>query len=263
MYSERAIEFIKRSDSRPFFCYLSHTMPHIPLHVEKAFRGVSRGGLYGDTIECIDFYLGKILEALEEAGLADDTLVIVTSDNGPWFEGSPGPLRGQKFEVYEGGIRVPCVARWPGQLEPGRSIHHPVSFHDMLPTLLALAGGDVTGSTCDGVDISDCFRGGTVPSDYPPHFYYFNESLNAVRKGKWKLHVARGARSALNTKEMPQLFDLESDEGERYNLAQNFPEVTEELLTLIEFQKERMGHIENAERPNGKPMSLAPYVRGV
>ncbi len=263
MYSERAIDFIMRDDPRPFLCYVAHTMPHIPLHVEEAFRGVSRGGLYGDTIECIDFYLGKILDALEESGRAENTLVIVTSDNGPWFEGSPGPLRGQKFEVYEGGIRVPTVARWPRQLPPGSRIESPVSFHDILPTLYSLAGGNSESLRCDGVDISGCFRGDTVPPDYPPHFYYFNESLNAVRRGKWKLHVARGARSALNTKEMPQLFDLELDEGERYNLAQNFPDITQELVALIESQKRKMGEIQNAGRPNGKAMSLAPYVRGV
>lgn len=261
-YTDRAIDFVRNRGGDPFFCYLAHTMPHIPLHVEPEFRGVSLGGLYGDTIECIDHHLGRLLDVLEEEGIAEDTLVIVTSDNGPWFEGSAGPLRGGKFEVYEGGVRVPFVARWPQVIKPGTVWDKPVNFRDMLPTLYRFAGGNPSDYACDGVDITPCFQGEPTEREYPPLFYYFNDSLNAVRKGKWKLHVGRFARSALDTKEMPQLFNLEIDEAERYNLAKNYPEITQEMLVLIDRQRESLGEIKNGGRPNGKSMSLTPYSRG-
>jgi uncharacterized sulfatase len=140
-YTDSAIDFVERHADQPFFVYLAHTMPHIPLHVEERFRGRSPGGTYCDTIECIDFHLGRILDRLRELDIIDRTLVIVTSDNGPWFEGSTRGLRGRKFDTYEGGIRVPYVAQWPERIPAGRVCSGPACLIDLLPTLVPLAGG--------------------------------------------------------------------------------------------------------------------------
>lgn len=235
-YTERAIDFARRTSAagRPFFIYIAHTMPHIPLHVEAAWRGRSKGGLYGDTIECIDHYVGVLLEALDEMGAGDDTLVVFTSDNGPWFEGSVGSLRGRKFSVYEGGIRMPCVVRWPGGIEGGQTSGAVGAFMDFLPTFVSLAGGELPQGEAplDGVDISVALRGGAIAER--TLFFYQGWHLNACRRGRWKLHVAERQGGELLTKEMPQLFDLEADMGENYNLAQDHAEIVEQLRGEME-----------------------------
>jgi uncharacterized sulfatase len=231
-YTDRAIEFVQAHRDEPFFVYLAHTMPHIPLHVEPEFRGTSDGGTYGDTIECIDFHLGRLMDKLDEFGLAEDTLLIVTSDNGPWFEGSTGGFRGRKFDVYEGGVRMPFVARRPGTIPAGTVCEQVASQLDLLPTIANLAGVDLPeGRTLDGIDITPSLIGG----DMPPReqlCYYFHDTLQAIRVGKWKLHVAFGFDD--KTKEMPQLFDMDRDPGESYNLAEKFPDVVADLKERID-----------------------------
>ena len=236
-YSDEAIKFIEEHKDQPFFVYLAHTMPHIPLHVEPEFRGRSDGGTYGDTIECIDHHLGRIMDKLNELGLAEDTLLIVTSDNGPWFEGSTGGLRGRKFDCYEGGVRMPFVAQWPGTLSPGTVYDQPMSLMDLLPTFCSLAGVDPAGGPAvDGIDISAAFRNGDLP-DRDALYYYLLYSLQAVREGRWKLHVCRGVKG--DTHEMPQLFDMDRDPGENYNVANRHPEVVERMSAMIrQFDKE-------------------------
>lgn len=233
-YTDEAIAFIRAHRDRPFFVYLAHTMPHIPLHVEPAFRGRSAGGTYGDTIECIDFHLGRLMDELRALGLDQDTLLIVTSDNGPWFEGSTGGLRGRKFEVYEGGVRVPFVAQWPAAIPAARVCAEPAAFIDMLPTLAAWSGGAVpSGRVIDGVDVRALFTGEGVPPPEPEALYFYSHnSLNAARAGRWKLHVARGAEGR-DRKEMPQLFDLSADPQEAYNVANRHPEVLERLRAMM------------------------------
>ena len=232
-YSDEAIAFIRAHRESPFFVYLAHTMPHIPLHVEPAFRGRSAAGTYGDTIECIDAHLGRVLGELRALGLERDTLVIVTSDNGPWFEGSTGGLRGRKFEVYEGGARMPFVAQWPAAIPAGSVCAEPAIFLDLLPTLTAWAGGTPPADrVLDGLDIRGLFTGeGGSPHD--ALYFYVGNSLNAIRAGRWKLHVARGG-DGKDRKEMPQLFDLSLDPQEAYNLADRNPELVQRLRGMIE-----------------------------
>ncbi|MBF8186132.1 sulfatase [Nonomuraea sp. K274] len=229
-YTDKAIEFIERGGEEPFFVYLAHTMPHIPLHVEEGFRGTSRGGTYGDTIECIDFHLGRLLDKLDELGLTDDTLVIVTSDNGPWFEGSTGGLRGRKIDTWEGGIRMPFVAQWPARIPAGSVCDEPACFIDLLPTLAGLAGGEVPADRpVDGIDIGSALLGGPMAEREALYFFH-NWTLNALRQGKWKLHVDRNPQP--DRRELPQLFDLEADPSESYNVANLEPEVVARLTEL-------------------------------
>ncbi|MFP4053601.1 MAG: sulfatase-like hydrolase/transferase, partial [Phycisphaerae bacterium] len=231
-YCDAAMDFIDQAGEQPWCAYIAHTMPHIPLHVEKEFRGKSNGGTYGDTIECIDYHLGRLMDRLDELGLSDDTLLIVTSDNGPWFEGSTGGLRGRKFDVYEGGVRAPFVAKLPGRIPAGNVCEQPASLLDMLPTFAGLARAEVPGERpIDGRDIWQAFTGGDVPQR-EAYYFFFHDTLQAVRVGKWKLHVAFGFDD--KTKEMPQLFDMDLDPQESYNLADNHPEVVEKLRGLIE-----------------------------
>ena len=229
-YTDRAISFIDQQPGEPFFVYVPHTMPHIPLHVEEGFRGVSKGGTYGDTIECIDHHLGRLLDHLDRRGLADNTLVIVTSDNGPWFEGSTGGLRGRKTESYEGGIRMPFVARWPALIPPGIECDEPACFIDLLPTLAGFCGAKLPDDRpIDGCDIGATFRGEPMP-ERDPLFFFAGWSLNAVRDGKWKLHVRR--RNDQDQREMPQLFDLDMDPTESYNQANRAPAVLHHMLDV-------------------------------
>ncbi|MCT2584878.1 sulfatase family protein [Actinophytocola gossypii] len=263
-YTDQAVDFISRNADGPFFVYLAYTMPHIPLHVEDEFAGRSAGGRYGDVVESLDHHIGRVLDTLDDLGLADDTLVMVTSDNGPWFEGSTGGLRGNKLHTYEGGIRVPFVARWPGRIPAGTNSDEPVCLFDLLPTLAALAGGTVPPDRpVDGVDISSVLTGGTAPE--PRALYFFHWwTLNAVREGPWKLHLDRHPRdlNRAQGKELPQLFNLELDPGECYDLGHGHPEVVERLTELgRRFETEIAGQRLAAEaRAAGRvsPTSAAP-----
>jgi uncharacterized sulfatase len=248
LYTDRAIEFIEQNVGEPFFVYLAHTMPHIPLHVEPAFRGTSRGGTYGDTIECIDFHLGRILDLLSDRGLTENTLVIVTSDNGPWFEGSTGGLRGRKIETWEGGLRMPFVAQWPGQIPAGAVCDEPACFIDLLPTLSTLAGGTVpVDRPIDGIDIGPALFGDAMPGREAIYFFQYWE-LNAVRSGRWKLHVSRHGHPYPDPRELPHLVDLELDPAESYNVANREPEVLARLTSFAErFAAEIAGQRRGAE----------------
>ena len=256
-YTMEAIRFIKEHKERPFFCYLAHTMPHIPLHVPEEFRGKSVCGTYGDTIECIDFYIGKILQSLKEFNIDEETLLIVTSDNGPWYEGSTGNLRGRKFSVYEGGIRMPFIARWPGVIPAGAVCSETAHFMDMLPTFIKLADGNAVEGV-DGKDISGLLEGkGKTPHEYL--YFYFNESLNAVRYGKWKLVVADGSEinfpgsgNNMQIKDMPQLYDIDADPGESYNLADRHPELVSELINKMKEYDYSIQPIMNTQRRKGE-----------
>lgn len=231
-YTGEAIRFIEEQRDGPFFLYLAHTMPHIPLHVEPLFCGRSAGGTYGDTIECIDHYLGVLLGKVDELGLTERTFIVITSDNGPWLEGSTGGLRGRKFDVYEGGIRVPFVAQWPGTIPAGTECGGVASLLDLLPTFANLAGADLSGCRAlDGTDITDAFLGGPMPPR-GALYYFCDDVLCAVRVGPWKLHVARDARGG--RQEMPQLFDLSVDPGESYNVANRQPAIVADLSNLID-----------------------------
>ncbi len=250
-YTREVIRFVEghtaREPGRPFFSYLAHTMPHIPLHVPPEFRGRSAAGTYGDTIECIDHFLGVLLERLHALGVEEDTLLIVTSDNGPWYEGSTAGLRGRKFDCYEGGVRMPFVAQLPDVIPAGTVCREVVSFMDMLPTFVGLAGGTAP-PDIDGKDAWPLFLGqGTSPHEQL--FYYLVDSPNAVRAGKWKLHLGAGTGQRRVMKEMPQLFDLDLDPGESYNLAGNHPDVVARLRAALEAFDATVQPVPNSVRP--------------
>jgi uncharacterized sulfatase len=238
LYSEETIRFIEAHRREPFFCYLAHTMPHAPLHVEDAFRGRSACGLYGDTIECIDYFLGRILARLDELGLAENTLVAVTSDNGPWYEGSVAGTRGRKFDVYEGGIRVPFVARWPRGISAGIVSREPAHLMDLMPTFLSWAGRRPLPGL-DGLDIGGLFRG-QGPSPHDCLFLYHGNELKAVIRGKWKLHLKCQRGEYMRESEFPKLHDLEADPSESYSLATRHPEMVAELAERIRAFDEQM-----------------------
>lgn len=229
-YTQEAVRFIRDSRGRRFFLYLPHTYPHVPLHASDRFRGRSPRGLYGDVVEAIDWSTGEILKTLKETGLDQDTLVIFTSDNGPWLQkgedgGSAGPLRDGKGTTYEGGMREPFIARWPGHIPAGRVCREVASNLDLLPTLVRLAGGRLPDRPLDGRDMLGLLTG-ERSRNVRPFLYYNGEQLQAIRSGRWKLHLARraGARER-----PPELYDLSEDVSETRSLADSYPEVVHRL----------------------------------
>lgn len=227
LYTREAIGFIRRNKDTPFFLYLAHTMPHVPLGVSKKFAGKSAGGLYGDVIECLDWSTGQILDALRELGLDSNTIVIYTSDNGPSprATGSALPLRGRKNTTFEGGMRVPCVMWAPGRIPAGKICGEVATSMDFYPTFAKLAGAALpSGQVIDGKDIYPLM---TVQSGIrsPHETFFFHDGrgrLKAVRAGKWKLHLGKE----------PVLNDLRSDISEAKNVAAEHPDVVKRLSKL-------------------------------
>jgi len=227
LYTKEAIGFIERNKDRPFFLYLAHTMPHVPLGVSDQFAGKSAGGLYGDVIECLDWSTGEILDTIRALGLAADTIVVYTSDNGPSprATGSAEPLRGRKHQVYEGGMRVPCVVWGSGRVPAGTFCREVATSMDLFPTFAKMAGASVSmRRSLDGKDISALIAG-EAGAKSPHKAFFFHDGrgrLRAVRSGKWKLHLG----------DKPELYDLRSDIGESRNVAQEYPTVVERLRKL-------------------------------
>ena len=191
-YTERAVDFIKRNRDTPFFLYLPHSMPHVPLGVSDKFRSKSEQGMYGDVIMEIDWSLGEILNALSDNDLDDNTLVIFTSDNGPWLNygnhaGSAFPLREGKGTMWEGGSRVPCIMRWPGRIPAGSVSHQLAATIDILPTIASITGAALPARPIDGVNIQSILEGDTCATPREEYYYYYGGELIAVRKGKMKL----------------------------------------------------------------------------
>ena len=242
-YTDEAIRFIEQHKDKPFFVYIPHNMPHIPLYASENFKGKSAGGIYGDVVEELDWSVGEVLEALKRLDLDKNTIVIFASDNGPWYQGSPGPLRGRKGWTYDGGIRVPGIIRWPGQIKPKRVSDEPMATIDLFPTLLALTGElNASKLPLDGKNVSDFVVGKTAKPTENIYLFFDKEFLQTARMGKWKLHVARwnvqryqaGANNQINqTLHPPELYDESVDAGENYNLAAKYPAVVQELQKRI------------------------------
>lgn len=252
-YTQEAIKFISASKDKPFLLYLPHTMPHTPLHASQDFKGKSERGLYGDVIEEIDWSTGEILKAVKKLGIDENTLVIFTSDNGPWLikgdqGGSALPLRGGKMEVFEGGLREPCIMRWPKKIPAGSVCKELCSTIDVLPTLAQLCGEKLNpANPIDGKDISDLMMG--KKSAKSPHEYYYfykrkTDELQAIRWGKWKLHTAYsrfnlipGGKNGKLLKKYyrgsVELFDLQKDIAESNNVAKDHPEIVKRLTDQI------------------------------
>lgn len=269
-YTDRAVGFIKANHDRPFFLYLAHSMPHVPLFVSDRNAGKTSRGLFGDVIQEIDESVGRVLDTIKEQGLDRRTLVIFTSDNGPWLSygdhaGSSGPLREGKGTSFEGGVREPFVARWPGTIPAGSVCREPAMTIDLLPTLAALAGADRSGDRpIDGRDVGPLLLG--RPEARSPHdayYFYWGRELQALRSGRWKLHFPHTYRSLAGApgsggKPGPyqertiglSLFDLEDDPGETTDLASRRPEVVERLLKLAEAARDELG--DSAAKQPGK-----------
>ena len=254
LYTDKAIDFLKnkREKSKPFVLYVAHTMMHTIIDASPRFRGESEGSLYGDVVEEFDYETGRLLDVVDELGLREDTLVIYTTDNGPWnqpayyekkkghptgsiFWGNAGPLRAGKGSCYEGGYRVPCIVRWPGRV-PADSVSDAIfATIDFMPTFANLTGFNVPDDrVIDGVDQTELLLGNSKQGARHD-FLYLN---NAVRQGKWKYlraeHKVPGYAQDKERKQVEELYDLETDMGERNNLAEEYPEKVSELERLME-----------------------------
>jgi arylsulfatase A-like enzyme len=273
-YTNEAIGFIRESKDKPFLLYLPHTAVHTPIAPGEAFRGKSANGRFGDWVEEVDWSTGRILDTLRELKLEDRTLVIFTSDNGPWLikgndGGSAGPLRGGKGSTWEGGVRVPTIARWPGKIAPGSVCDAVAGTIDLLPTAVALAGGSVPPEpVIDGRDISPLLFGKTTESPREAHYYFRGYNLEAVRQGAWKLAVVpqhetmgKGVLPDANIK-TPRLYNLDAEIGEKTNLADQHPDIVAKLQALAgKISREIGGPSPKARRPDGQvanPKTLYP-----
>ncbi|MHC4097193.1 MAG: sulfatase-like hydrolase/transferase, partial [Planctomycetota bacterium] len=257
-YTERAVKFIEANKNRPFFVYLPHSMVHVPLFVSDKFKGKSKQGLFGDVIMEIDWSVGQILSTLKRLGIDKKTLVIFSSDNGPWLSygdhaGSAKPLREGKGTTFDGGQREPTIMRWPA------------SAMDVLPTLSKLAGAQLPARPIDGKDIWPLMSGRRrATSPHEALFYYRGWALEAVRSGKWKLHLPHGYRTLAGrpggTGGIPTryeqgkigmaLFDLKNDIGEQNDVSAKHPEVVKRLLSLVDRMREDIG--DSSKKMTGK-----------
>ena len=238
-YTDRAVDFIVANDDRPFLLFLSHTFPHIPLYASEAFEGQSAAGLYGDTVEEIDWSTGRIVEALKAAGLYTNTLIVFSSDNGPFFEGSTAGVRGLKGSTWEGAYRVPFTVTWPAKIDAASTTDTMVMNIDVLPTVAAAMGVAPSAEIIDGVDLSPVF---TDPAHvFNRHLLYFdNEDIVGLRTQRWKLLTHTYYRRSLGAFEKfdqlpgfdssyPMLLDMTDEEGGAYSYSDRHPDVVAEL----------------------------------
>ncbi len=243
-YTEQALKFIRENRDAPFFLYLPQTFPHIPLGASDRFRGKSPEGLYGDVVEELDWSVGEIRQALKQNGVEQNTLVLFTSDNGPWYQGSPGKLRGRKNTTYEGGVREPFLAAWPGKIPKGRVCNGLASMLDILPTVARLCGAALPSKPLDGIDIWPLLTGQKESIEREVLLYFDNWDLQCARWMNWKLHIARhntaayapappGGRYSF-TLARPELYNLASDPDESYDVTAENPQIVAEILRRIE-----------------------------
>lgn len=273
-YTEEAVGFIRANQNRPFFLYFPHTAVHTPIHPGKAFQGKSQNGRFGDWVEEVDWSVGQVLDTLRELKLDENTLVVFTSDNGPWLVkgqdgGSALPLRGGKGSTWEGGVREPSLAWWPGKIAPGSVCDAVAGTIDLLPTCVKLAGGTVPAEpVIDGRDISPLLFGQTKESPREAHYYFGSYNLQAVRQGPWKLAFVpqsdpqtKGV-TAEDSKVNPRLYNLDEEIDEKTNLADKHPEIVQKLQALAARMSEEIGGNEpKARRPAGEvenPQLLYP-----
>ena len=270
-YTEEALRFIEEHQAGPFFLYLAHSMPHVPIAASEAFEGQTAHGLYGDVIAEIDGSMGQILDRLEALGLEENTLVFFTTDNGPqvWEDteggwvwtpdddgrptrgetgyrsGSAGPLRGRKNTTWEGGMRVPLIARWPGRIPAGAVCYELATAMDLLPTLARITGSELPRDrTIDGYDIRTLlFDEPGAETPYAAFYYYRDDRLQAVRSGRWKLHIYRPEWNQDDDRgpHEPLLFDLYEDVGEANDVAADYPQVVAQLQALAEAARTDLG----------------------
>ena len=261
LYTERAVSFIHKNKKKPFFLYLAHSMPHVPISVSSKFKGKSQQGLYGDVMMEIDWSVGQVMEALKKEGVDKNTLIVFTSDNGPWLNfgnhaGSAGGLREGKGTSFEGGQRVPCVMKWPNHIPAGTICNKLSCTIDLLPTFVGITKAKLPEKKIDGVDIISLLRNEPNANPRENLLYYYNDnSLEAVRKGNWKLVLPHTGRSyvgmAPGKDGIPgkttkittglELYDMRRDPGEQYNVIELNPEVVKELQVLVDSARIDLG----------------------
>ena len=280
MYTRRATEFIHKNSKKPFFLYVAHSMPHVPIAASKDFRGKSGAGLYGDVMQEIDASVGSILKALEQEGLTNNTLVIFTSDNGPWLSfgdhaGSSGGLREGKGTAWEGGVRVPMIMKYPGHIQAGAICNQVATGMDILPTVVGVCGARLPVKKIDGMDLRALFSSDNkiiVRDEFA--YYYDVNSLKAIRKGQWKLVLPHNSQTYKNpgaiggngypgkTGNVPvpkALYDLRTDPGETYDLQDRFPEIVAQLEKIAEKYREELG--DDLTKRVGKGVRPAAVVK--
>lgn len=250
IYTEEALSFIEASKGHPFFLYFAHTFPHQPLYASEKFSGKSKAGKFGDAVEEIDWSVGEIIQTLRRQKIEQNTLILFTSDNGPWYEGSPGVFRGRKGQSYEGGFRVPFIAKWPGHIPAGTLSAEPAIHLDLFPTLLSMAGVEhPSDRIIDGKDIEALLSGRNPRSPHEAIYFYHYDQLEGVRVGRWKYFKrlnryvwpvpldAESLPSAMGKKQLgnrgPLLYDLSVDPGENYNVINSYPAVAEQMQNLL------------------------------
>ena len=275
MYTREAVSFIKRNSRKPFFLYLPHSMPHVPIAASAAFKGKSKQGTFGDVMMEIDWSVGEIMKTLKAEGLDKNTMVIFTSDNGPWLvfgdhAGSSGGFREGKGTIFEGGQRVPCIIRWKGQIAEGVVCNKLASTIDLLPTIASITGSTLPELKIDGVSLLPVLKGEDVNPRKYFNYYYDGNNLKAVRMDDWKLMLPHNSQSYENqiagTGGMPgksrfdlqvplSLYDLRRDPGERYDVKDQYPEITAALLKYADEVREDLGdNITEVKGKNRRPV---------
>lgn len=257
-YTKEAVSFIRKNKDKPFFLYLAHNMPHVPLGASPAFRGKSARGLYGDVIQELDWSLGEVMRTLKETGIDKNTLVIFSSDNGPWVSkrlkghyGSAAPLRGFKMSAWEGGQRVPAIMRWPGKIPAGRVTKELFTTLDLLPTCAALTDAKLPQNrTLDGKDMVDVMINKKGVKNPRKTFLYYNfMRLTAVRSGKWKLVFPRAkkaegtgwSKGCIDEVKEISLYDMDNDKEETKDVAKEHPEIVKQIQALAEDARSELG----------------------
>lgn len=260
IYTQRAVQFIEKNKKTPFFLYVPQSMPHVPIAASAKFKGKSEQGLYGDVLMEVDWSVGQILQALEKNGLTKNTLVIFTSDNGPWINfgnhaGSTGGLREGKGTSWEGGQRVPCIMKWPGNIKAGSICNKLASTIDILPTLAKISGAPLPEKKIDGVNILPLLTGNSSAEPRKIFYYYYGRALEGVRENGWKLvlpHLHRsyeglmpgqnGVPGATNIKKAGYaLYDMRRDPGERYDVKEMYPAIIAELNKIADIARKDLG----------------------
>ena len=281
--TEKAVAFISTHKTKPFFLYLAHPLPHVPLAVSAKFKGKSGLGIFGDVIMELDWSMGEIMNTLDKEGLSANTILIVTSDNGPWLRfgdnaGSSGGLREGKMVVREGGVRVPCFIRWPGKVEAGGICSQLLTNMDLLPTLLALTGAPAPAKKIDGISFADLLLGrSTIGPRDVFYYYYDNNSLRAVRYQHWKLilphqsltytldtHGKGGYPGKTSTIHVDlALYDLSHDPGEVYDVQTQYPDIVKKLSDLAEQARADLGDdLTHRKSDNLRPAAVANSTPG-
>lgn len=281
--TERSVDFIDKNKDNPFFLYVAHPQPHVPLYVSEKFRGKSERGLYGDVIMEIDWSVQQILDAVSKNDLEENTIVIFTSDNGPWLaygdhSGSALPLREGKGTCWEGGVREPLIIRYPGKIPAGITVDVPFMSIDILPTLAELVDAELPENPIDGKNAWDVIRGASSESPQEAYFFYYHQNeLHAVRSGNWKLYFPQTYRT-LDGREggkdgfpsdyeyvslsQAELYNLEEDLSETRNVYNEYPLIVEKLNTLANEMRQELGDklTEKQGRSNRSPGKVsAPH----